>query len=680
MSIYQRVITACVGLTIVAIITFGVLSYQSGQRMLLDSIRARLDAVATNQHDKIEAVVAAWHDRVALIASRTQLRLSLRHYLTTGDQASLARINKIITDAQHSVRAVQSIAVGPPDGKVLAQAGPALEGAIRSLEFNNDTSDIRLAGMYLAANGTLYARFDAPMLLDGKQVGRAQVTLLADELIRAAADYTGLGDSGETLLVTEDARGQPVYLTALRHQPDSALTVVSSDPSGALQQALSGQSLLASAAIDYRSQPIMTSARVMSGTGWGVLVKMDQQEILAPVSAFQNRLLIAASVLIACAIALGLIIARAIARPVEQLAEDARRIQQGERTVRAEVEPQHAREIQLLATSFNSLADSLLNANTRLELRVSERTAQLQELNETLEQRVEERTQALHRTNQELQAAMEELQQAQQELIRSEKMAALGGLVAGVAHEINTPLGIGITGASHLKEETDEIHGKAEAGQITRGDLDRFLSSTRTSCELMLSQLARAADLVSDFKQVAVDQSQPDIRQIELPDYLDKVVTTLQPQFKRTRLQIKVQAPPTLNLTTCPGALAQALTALLANCLTHAFEPDQPGEVVVSAIATTDGCRIELADNGKGIAAEHLSKIFDPFFTTRRGQGGSGLGLSIVHNIVTDVLRGTIHCESTPGEGSRFIMELPELKAQSMAALDRPAVAAEESS
>ncbi|WP_020682822.1 sensor histidine kinase [Marinobacterium rhizophilum] len=665
MSIYQRIIVACTGLAIAAIVAFGLLSYRSGQELLQMSVRDRLDAVASNQRDKITEVVKAWEDRVALIASRTQLRMSLKSYLATKDPESFARITRILSDAQQSVRAVHSIAVAPLQGPSVAQSGPPLDGVKRSIRFRALAQEVQLVAMLLDGQGQLFVQYEMPMRLEATPIGRVTVTLRADELLKATRDFTGLGASGETMLVAFNADNQPVYLAPLRHDSTVALDPLPNDEGvgKALIEALFGNNGLLEHSVDYRGQDVMAATRYLAEPGWGVVVKMDQNEISAPVLDYQNQLTWLAVILLLVAVVLGVLLARAIVRPVVKLASDTRRIRQGDRDLRAQVSPRQARELKELAVSFNSLTDSLMEANATLEKRVEERTAELQTLNERLEHRVEARTGALREKNEELTSALNDLNKAQEELVRVEKMAALGGLVAGVAHEINTPLGIGITGASHLKDAIRDIEKRAESNQITRGDLSRFLNSTKQSCDVMLAQLSHAASLVSDFKQVAVDQANPDIRTVELDRYLEKVVVTLQPKFKHTPHIITVSTPGDITITTCPGALAQALTALITNCLTHAFDGDdcQSGEIIISAETTRYGCCLRVCDNGKGIKPEHLPKIFDPFFTTARGRGGCGLGLSIVHNIVTEVLKGSISCESQPSEGTCFSIQISEL-------------------
>lgn len=284
---------------------------------------------------------------------------------------------------------------------------------------------------------------------------------------------------------------------------------------------------------------------------------------------------------------------------------------------------------------------------------------ELQILNAALEHRVSERTAELTRANETLQGTVADLKLAQRQLVDAEKMAALGGLVAGVAHEINTPLGISVTAASHLQGETERLRRLLQSGELKRSDIDTYEQHARESSELILRNLRRADKLVKSFKQVAVDQSSEERRHILLAQYIDEILTSLRPALKRSRHQIIVECPPELGFVTLPGAIYQILANLLMNSLIHAFEPDQPGEIRIEASLKPGLVLLTYADNGRGMSEQERSRIFEPFFTTRRGQGGSGLGMHIVFNLVTQALGGSIECDSAPGQGVYFSIRIP---------------------
>ncbi|AWK87240.1 PAS domain-containing sensor histidine kinase [Azospirillum thermophilum] len=257
-------------------------------------------------------------------------------------------------------------------------------------------------------------------------------------------------------------------------------------------------------------------------------------------------------------------------------------------------------------------------------------------------------------------AALAELRATQENLIQAETMASLGQLVAGVAHEINTPIGIGLTAASHIGEQADRIRQRLDAGMLRKSDLTEFLDGLGESARLLVGNIDRAAALIQSFKQVAVDQSSGDRRVFELKGYIDEVLFSLRPRLKRTRLKVFVDCAEDLTFDSYPGALSQVLTNLVINAIVHAYGDSGTGTIRLTAQPDgPDHVRLDFMDDGAGIQPEHLPKVFEPFFTTKRGQGGSGLGLHIVFNTVTGPLGGTIQVTSWPGQGTRFTMILP---------------------
>jgi signal transduction histidine kinase len=238
-------------------------------------------------------------------------------------------------------------------------------------------------------------------------------------------------------------------------------------------------------------------------------------------------------------------------------------------------------------------------------------------------------------------------------------MAALGSLVAGIAHEINTPLGIGVTAASHIELAVRALNERFARGELTRQDMEGFLGNATEACEMVLANLQRAADLIRSFKQVAVDQSSGARRRFSLKPYLEEVLRSLGPQLRRTRHEVLLDCPANLEIDSYPGAYSQLVTNLVLNSLSHGFDGIEQGRIEIEVQREGQSLRLRYRDNGRGIAPEHLPKIFDPFFTTKRGLGGSGLGLHVVYNLVTQTLGGTIECRSTPGEGVSFEVDLP---------------------
>lgn len=270
----------------------------------------------------------------------------------------------------------------------------------------------------------------------------------------------------------------------------------------------------------------------------------------------------------------------------------------------------------------------------------------------TLEQKVADRTR-------ELSDALENLKATQGQLIESEKMASLGSLVAGVAHEINTPVGNSITAASTLADRTTSFATDFNAGNLKKSALKAYLEVASEGSELILRNLERAAELIQSFKQVAVDRSSLDRRQFEVKDYIKEVLISLKPKLKMTGHTISIKGDNNIILDSYPGALSQVITNLVVNSLNHGYDGDEAGNLQFEIGIKGDRLVLKYSDDGGGIPSENLDKIFEPFFTTARDRGGSGLGLHIVYNLVTQTLQGKITCESAVGEGTKFVLDLP---------------------
>jgi PAS domain S-box-containing protein len=298
--------------------------------------------------------------------------------------------------------------------------------------------------------------------------------------------------------------------------------------------------------------------------------------------------------------------------------------------------------------------EALKKAVTDLE----EANADLEELNASLEDMVRERTADLETANVSLQARMAELEQAQDELIRAEKLASIGELVSGVAHEINTPLGVGVTAASFLQSSIEE---SLRANARLREDpfFLRLSAKWMDTARIILSNLERASRLVKSFKQVSVDRTTDPLRRIRLQDFLDEVLLSLNPMIRRSGSTAEVRVPSDLDLMTYPGTLSQILINLVTNALFHAFPEDRTGIMTIEAEPEDGQLLLRFRDNGIGIPEEVRNKVFTPFFTTRKESGGSGLGLFIVQNLVTNRLNGTIECREAEGGGTEFLIQFP---------------------
>ena len=265
----------------------------------------------------------------------------------------------------------------------------------------------------------------------------------------------------------------------------------------------------------------------------------------------------------------------------------------------------------------------------------------------------------VQRSADELRSTLTTLGEARDRLVQSEKMAALGQLVAGVAHEINTPVGVALTASTYLGERTEEFRRMFADNRMKRSDLQAYVELAAESAKLLNYNIQRAAQLIKSFKQVAVDQASEQHRTFELKTYLEQLIASLAPEVRKAGHSLTLDCPDGIEMASFPGALAQVLSNFVANAINHAYGKDIHGTIALSARLTGDQVALTVTDNGRGIPPENLARIYDPFFTTRRGEGGSGLGLHIVFNIVTETLRGHIECRSAVGVGTSFIVTIP---------------------
>ena len=257
--------------------------------------------------------------------------------------------------------------------------------------------------------------------------------------------------------------------------------------------------------------------------------------------------------------------------------------------------------------------------------------------------------------------ALTELKLAQSQLVESEKMASLGSLVAGISHEINTPLGVARTSASYVEDSAKKLERAFYDGTLTKNDMKVFIDTFNDGIRLMTTNLIRASELMTSFKQVSADQSYDEARDFNLNDYLQETLYTLKPNLKRYQVSILLDCDNSIVIHSLPGALSQVLTNLIMNSLMHAYEPQDNGTIRIQAKEIDDNIEIIYSDDGAGMSEKVRKKIFDPFFTTKRGNGGTGLGMHIIYNIISHKLQGTIDVQSVIQEGSQFTIVLPKI-------------------
>ncbi len=311
-----------------------------------------------------------------------------------------------------------------------------------------------------------------------------------------------------------------------------------------------------------------------------------------------------------------------------------------------------------LASSYGRLTQSnlsLLDSEHRLAAALGDRERLLRletGFKEALEIKVGERTRELEET-------IKQLKKTQAMLVERERLASLGRMVAGLAHEINTPLGVSLTVTSALDRQRDVLRGKVASGELKRSELEQFMRELDEGGSLLQQSLTRTADLVGNFKRVAVDHGSAQRRSFELDHALEDLVETLRPMLLAGRHELVLHCPPGIFLDSYPASLAQMLTNLVSNAVSHGFEGMQHGRIELRVEPSgADMVGIFFSDNGRGIAPELQRHIFDPFVSARKSNGGAGLGLHIVHNIVTGLLGGTVSVHSNPGQGTVFLIRI----------------------
>lgn len=295
---------------------------------------------------------------------------------------------------------------------------------------------------------------------------------------------------------------------------------------------------------------------------------------------------------------------------------------------------------------------------------VEAKNVELNHKNEELsaqEEEIRQNAEEMAAINEHLSNTLGQLKESQKVIVEQEKMAVLGQLVAGVAHEINTPVGIAVTAASHLQSATDNFVAEIKNPNSNKGGIiTSYIKDADESSKIILKNLERASELIQSFKKVAVDQSSEEAIKFRLASFTEDVMTSMRPTLRKANIAHEINISDTIELFTYAGALSQVLINFITNAARYAFDPEIGGQIKIEAHPQPDKTVIlTFSDNGKGIPAEILPKIFDPFFTTGRSIGGSGLGLNIVYNLITQKLHGTVRVESIIGQGTIFIILIP---------------------
>lgn len=457
-------------------------------------------------------------------------------------------------------------------------------------------------------------------------------------------------------MMTRETRntGRSVFLVAddnrvIAHpNPSMVLARYSSTP----QQRQQGVSLDGGAAF-IGEWPVLLGERT-----YRVVAEQPKVSILTAAFRHAGGLVLALVSALAAAVLMGSIMSRRITRPLDQLVAGAHQIAMGD--LKQPILVSGRNELAILGQQLDQMREKLADLIAELQDKAlvlkdevsSRRDAEesLKVLNKELEQRVSERTL-------ELTQSLRNLEAAQATLVQSEKLAGLGALVAGVAHELNTPIGNALMMASTLQGRSQEFKDSLRKG-VRKSDLERFLAVIDEAGHILGASLSQSSRLISSFKQVAVDQTSYQRRLFSLAEVVDEILISTSPSVRRQGLRIHLCINREIKLDSFPGPLGQILLNMINNTMLHAFDGAE-GDLWLEADTAGEVVTLEVRDNGKGIPPANLGRIFDPFYTSRLGQGGSGLGLNIVHNLVKGILGGSIEVSSNIGEGTSFRIKIP---------------------
>ncbi|MGL1893160.1 MAG: ATP-binding protein [Spirochaetaceae bacterium] len=397
---------------------------------------------------------------------------------------------------------------------------------------------------------------------------------------------------------------------------------------------------------EYLGKRYFSQTVLMSGIDWSITIFNPLENVLNPVIKMLIPIIILLIIIILITIIVSKRFGDRIVHGVEILLQTTKAISDGWYDF-------SIRDIKI--KELNQLSDSILDMSTQINSRELDL---LQAKNKISQNKVELENEVKKQTK-ELRSALKSLEQAQEHMIESEKMAALGGMVAGVAHEINTPIGIIVTASSYLFEQTEDILTAYKDNNLAKSLFIEYFENVENTTKLILANSQRSANLIKSFKQVAVDQSSEDIRKFNIGNYLGEVLSSLHPKFKKNNYKIDVDCPDNILVKSYPGAFSQIITNLILNSIKHGFSETGEGNIDIKITKVNKIINVVYMDNGQGMSEINVKKIYEPFFTTKRGDGGSGLGMHIVYNLIKQKLNGSINCISKISVGTTFEIAFP---------------------
>lgn len=573
-------------------------------------------------------------------------------------QANQEEMQKLLGNMHNELNVFDNLIVATPDGivtNVYPYDGKIIGQSIMSYDYFRDTVNSKAPQISPViindSTSKIVIGLTQPIVNHKGELTAVLVQNIKLDLLYDMVEDAKIGKTGQTMIFTADGK----VIAPQNNKVEGRISVI---PEAVMNIFKKDLRSVGQFKRDDGSEIMAATIRVKT-PGWGVVVTVPQEEVL---QSFYNGVkygVVAFCVIFFLLAFVASLVFNRLFRSITVVTEQFASINEENfvsTKISEELMASAPQELRKLCGTFNKMLVTIQNNieiikknNDQLELKVELRTQDLLAMNEELKA-----------VNDELGQTLETLQQTQTQLIESEKMASLGNLVAGVAHEINTPVGVGVTATSHLQKITKDFLTLYEGGELRRQDLKEYLAESQEATTIIFANLERASLLIQSFKQVSVDQSSEEKRVFNVKHYMGEILVSLQPKLKRTQHKITIDCEDMLEIDSFPGAFGQIITNLIMNSLTHAYDGDEAGNINITIIREQQSeLSLIYSDDGKGMPQEIVHKIFNPFFTTKRGMGGTGLGLYILYNIIAQRFGGTIECSSELGKGTMFIMKIP---------------------
>ena len=581
-------------------------------------ISNHLESVASIQRNRIEAINAQNLERLNLVTSRTQLRISLENYLRTADSAQQQKINRILADAKDSIADFATLSIADLAGTIVASTDPGQIGVmvVAAPWFTSGQVENRVDLFYLDPADAIKIRLSGPLLLDDHLLGVLQIESSVENFLNSINDYTGLGGSGETVLIAIASDGQGTYLLPTRFNPKAAMRLTTKAPGNLSHHA--------ERRIDYRQNEVLAVTRPIAKTSWLLTVKIDQAEAFQQLAELRRQLLLFGISLAGLIVGSTFFLSTRAVRSVTRLTAVAQRIAAGEERLRAEEQP--ADEIGTLAAAFNQMTGKLLSERHKAEhtaRELQEAEAALARAHEMLNIRLQERT--------------KELQQTHAQLRHAEKLAAIGRLSASIAHEFNNPL----QGVMNIL--------KGVARRSAKGQEDEQMLT------MALAECVRMRDLIRNLQDFHRPTSGKRTA-VDIHTTLESILALSNKELKNRKISVVRKFADELPKI---SGVADQLKQVFLNLLSNAADACRSGGTITLQTKQDDGkIHVIVQDTGSGVAPEDQEHIFEPFFSTKPDVKGTGLGLPVSYGIVKDH-GGTIIFASEPGKGATFSVILP---------------------